>query len=324
MSNNNEINNKDAVDALKSIAMEGLKEQKRNRRWSIFFRLAILLYLFVLLLVMLGKAADTKGLTTAEEITAVVDIKGIIMDDSPASADLLIPSLQDAFEDKRTKGVVIRINSPGGSPVQSGYINDEIRRLKEKYSDIPVYAVASDVCASGGYYIAVAADEIYVDKASIIGSIGVRMDTFGFVDAMEKLGVERRLLTAGEHKAVMDPFSPMALEEKEHLEAMLASTHRQFIDVVKEGRGDRLKNDPKIFSGLFWNGEEGIRLGLADAEGNAAYIAREVIGAEVMVNFTAKEDLFQRLTDRVSTTIADTIGKTVLNSMVEQQQPVFR
>lgn len=321
--NNNEINNKEAVDALKAIAMEGLKEQKRNRRWGIFFKLAVLLYVFVFLLVMLGKAADTKGMTTAKEITAVVDVKGVIMDDSPASADLIIPSLQDAFEDERTKGVVIRINSPGGSPVQAGYINDEIQRLKTKYKDIPVYAVASDVCASGGYYIAVAADEIYVDKASIIGSIGVRMDTFGFVDAMEKLGVERRLLTAGEHKAVMDPFSPMSYEEKAHLEAMLASTHRQFIDVVKAGRGDRLQDDPKIFSGLFWNGEEGIRLGLADGQGNTAYIAREVIGAEDVVNFTAKEDLFQRLTERVSTSIAEAISQTVLKSMVEQSQPAF-
>lgn len=322
----NEISNENAVEALKTIAMEGLKEQRRTRRWGVFFKLAFLAYLFIFLIVMLGNANDLKGVKgdpDAKEITAVVDINGVIMDGGDVSADLIVPSLREAFEDERTKGVVIRINSPGGSPVQSGYINDEIRRLKEKHKDIPVYAVASDICASGGYYIAVAADEIYVDKATIIGSIGVRMDTFGFVDAMQKLGVERRLLTAGEHKAIMDPFSPMQEAEKIHLEAMLNSTHQQFIDVVKQGRGERLANDPKIFSGLFWNGEESIVLGLADGQGSTSYVAREIIKAEEIVNFTSKEDFFTRLTDKVSTSIADAIAQTLLKMRLEQQSPVL-
>lgn len=322
----NEISHDNAIEALQTIAMEGLKEQRRTRRWGIFFKLAFLAYLFIFLIVMLGSANDLKsiqGNPDAKEITAVVDINGVIMDGGDVSADLVIPSLRDAFEDERTKGIVIRINSPGGSPVQSGYINDEIRRLKAKHKDIPVYAVASDVCASGGYYIAVAADKIYVDKATIIGSIGVRMDTFGFVDAMEKLGVERRLLTAGEHKAILDPFSPMQLEEKAHLETMLTSTHQQFIDVVKQGRGERLANNPKIFSGLFWNGEESIKLGLADGQGSTSYVAREIIEAEEIVNFTTKEDFFTRLTDKVSTAIAKAIAQTVVKMSLEQQSPIL-
>jgi len=322
----NEISNDNAIEALKTIAMEGLKEQRRTRRWGIFFKLAFLAYLFIFFIVMLSSASDLKGVKgdpDAKEITAVVDINGVIMDGGDVSADLIVPSLREAFEDERTKGVVVRINSPGGSPVQSGYINDEIRRLKEKYKDIPVYAVASDICASGGYYIAVAADEIYVDKATIIGSIGVRMDTFGFVDAMQKLGVERRLLTAGEHKAIMDPFSPMQEVEKVHLEAMLNSTHQQFIDVVKQGRGERLANDPKIFSGLFWNGEESIVLGLADGQGSTSYVAREIIKAEEIVNFTTKEDFFTRLTDKVSTSIAEAIAQTLVKMRLEQQSPAF-
>ncbi|HHC74035.1 MAG TPA: S49 family peptidase, partial [Thiothrix sp.] len=295
-----------AIAALQTIALEGLKEQKRSRRWGIFFKVAFLVYLFAFLAIMLNNTVNNgKHLSTAKAITAVVDINGVIMDGNEASADLIIPSLQKAFADERTKGVIIRINSPGGSPVQSGYINDEIHRLKKKYKDIPVYAVAADLCASGGYYIAVAADKIFVDKATIIGSIGVRMDTFGFVDAMEELGVERRLLTAGEHKAIMDPFSPMNPSEKAHLETMLDNTHQQFIKVVKQGRGDRLSNNPKLFSGLFWNGEQSIGLGLADAQGSTASVARDIIGAEEIINFTTKEDFFERLTKQVSTSMAE-------------------
>ena len=244
----------------------------------------------------------------------------LLWNGAEAGAESVIASLQKAFEDERTKGVLIRINSPGGSPVQAGYINDEIYRLKEKYPTIPVYAVVSDMCASGGYYIAVAADEIYVDKASIVGSIGVRMDAFGFVGAMEKLGIERRLITAGEHKGILDPFKPIEAAEVKHLETMLAHTHTQFKNVVKEGRGNRLSNHPDIFTGLFWTGEDAITLGLADKLGSDAYVAREVIKAEDQVNFTSEKDVLERLADSISTSIGTAVstamGTTLLKSQV--------
>lgn len=312
MSENNE-----AVTALKDIALAGIKEQRTARRWGIFFKLAFLAYFLIFLVAMSGNISDVSGdASDATEITAVVDISGIIMDGAEASAELVIASLQKAFEDERTKGVMIRINSPGGSPVQAGYINDEIYRLKEKYPDIPVYAVVSDVCASGGYYIAVAADEIYVDKASIVGSIGVRMDAFGFVGAMEKLGVERRLITAGEHKGILDPFKPIEAAEVKHLETMLAHTHTQFKNVVKEGRGKRLSDNPDIFTGLFWTGEDAITLGLADKLGSDAYVAREVIKAEDQVNFTSEKDVLERLADSISTSVSTAISNTVLSNSV--------
>ncbi len=306
--------NNDAVNALKEIALEGLKEQKRARRWGIFFKLAILAYVIVIVVAMLGGIKGGKGAITADKITAVVDINGVIMDGGDVSADTVIPSLQEAFEDERTKGVILRVNSPGGSPVQSGYINDEIFRLKEKYKDIPVYAVVSDICASGGYYIAVAADDIYVDKSSIVGSIGVRMDAFGFQEAMKKVGVERRLITAGEHKGILDPFSPLKEDEVKHLEKMLARTHTQFKNVVKKGRGDRLSDNPDLFTGLFWTGEDAIKLGLADKLGSDAYVAREVIGAEDMVDFTAKKDVFEKLAEKISTSVSAAISSALVKA----------
>jgi protease-4 len=215
-----------------------------------------------------------------------------------------VTGLRNAFEDKNTVGVILRINSPGGSPVQSGYINDEIKRLREKYPDIPFYAVISDIGASGAYYIAVAADKIYADKASIIGSIGVRMDSFGFVDAMRTIGVERRLLTAGEHKALLDPFSPEDPVAIEHIQEMLDQIHQQFVAVVKEGRGDRLKENPELFSGLIWTGEEAVQLGLVDELGSASYVAREVIKEDNLVDFTKKEDVWKRLSDRLGAGVA--------------------
>lgn len=309
--------NQDAIEALKTIALEGLKEQKRARRWGIFFKLAMLAYVLFLVVAMLG-GVKGKSVITADKITAAVDINGVIMDGGDVSADNVIPSLQEAFEDKRTKGVILRINSPGGSPVQAGYINDEIYRLKAKYKNIPVYAVVSDICASGGYYIAVAADNIYVDKASIVGSIGVRMDAFGFQEAMKKLGIERRLITAGEHKGILDPFSPLKENEVQHLKTMLARTHKQFIDVVKKGRGKRLADNPDLFTGLFWTGEDAIKLGLADKLGSDTYIAREVIGAEDIVNFTAEKDVFEKLAERVSTSVSTAISDTLVKLSAEK------
>jgi protease-4 len=216
--------------------------------------------------------------------------------------------LRDAFEDENTKGVILRANSPGGSPVQSGYIYSEIRRLRELHPDIPLYAVVTDVCASGCYYVASAADEIYVDNASIIGSIGVRMDSFGFVESMEKLGVERRLYTAGESKGFLDPFLPSRPGDVDHVEMLLENIHKQFITAVQEGRGERLQDHPDLFSGLVWTGSEGLEMGLVDAVGSSGYVAREVIGAEEIVDFTQEPDLLERISDRIGVAMVRAMG----------------
>jgi protease-4 len=296
---------------LEELAMSSLIEKRRARRWGIFFKSLTFFYLFFFVLLIAGLFApddfQDAGLKKQAPHTALVNVDGVIMDESEASADNVITGLREAFKNKNTKGVIIRINSPGGSPVQSGYINDEILRLKEKYPDIPVYAVVRDVAASGGYYIAVAADEIYVDKASIVGSIGVLMNSFGFVDGMEKLGVERRLLTAGEHKGILDPFSPLKDFDREHAQALLDRMHQQFIDVVKKGRGDRLKPNDEIFTGLFWTGEESIELGLADGIGSSSYVARELIKEEEIVDYTPAEDLLERFARRMGASAGDSL-----------------
>ena len=281
---------------LENLALASLREQRRTRIWGIFFKLITFLYLFILLFVALGWIEDGR-MRIAEKHTALIDLRGMIAADSMTNADKINASLRSAFEDKNTKGVILRINSPGGSPVQAGYINDEIRRLREKYTDIPLYAVVGDICASGGYYVAVAADKIYVDKASLIGSIGVLMDGFGFAGTLEKLGVERRLLTAGENKSFLDPFTPLDPIQREHATYLLREIHEQFIQVVKQGRGERLKDIPEIFSGIVWTGQKSIDLGLADEIGNAEYVAREIVQAETLVDFTPHEglsDLFNK------------------------------
>ena len=299
---NNE--NQQAIDALKQIAMAGIQEQRSSRRWGIFFKLATFL-LFLLLILVLISSAFSKNvkLTSAKEYTAVVDINGIILQGASASADNIIPALQDAFKDEKAKGIILRCNSPGGSPVQSSYVYDEIRRLKALHKDKKVIAVAADLCASGGYFIISAADEIYANKSSLVGSIGVRMKGFGVVEVMKKIGIESRELTAGEHKAIMDPFSPRKPEEEAFVKKLLATTHKHFIDAVKVGRGDRLKDDPDIFSGLFWTGEGAKELGLVDGFGSDAYVAREIIKAPVMINFSPKKGLFEKLSKRVSTSV---------------------
>ncbi|MES9956968.1 MAG: signal peptide peptidase SppA [Sedimenticola sp.] len=287
-------------ELVQKLVFASLNEQKRTRRWNIFFKFILFGYLITLLL--LWMPDEIPGMDTVKaggDHTALVEVKGVILDDSEASADNVVTGLRDAFEDDNTKGVILRINSPGGSAVQAGYVYDEILRLKEKHEDIPVYAVVTDMCASGGYYIASAADKIYVDKASIVGSIGVLMNGFGFVDGMQKLGVERRLMTAGEHKGIMDPFSPVKEEEREHMQQLLDKIHQQFIEAVKTGRGERLKDDKRLFTGLFWTGEESIGLGLADGLGSSSYVARELIGAEDIVDFTPSEDLLERFAKRI-------------------------
>ncbi len=296
-------------EQLEKLVNSSLNEHRRTRRWGIFFKFLTFAYLFVLLALVVPDKFSSAVPVKNGGHTALIEVEGVIAAGEPAGADSVITGLRAAFEDENTKGVVLRINSPGGSPVQSAYINDEITRLKKKYADIPVYAVIVDVCASGGYYIAAAADEIYADKGSIVGSIGVLMNGFGFEQAMSNLGVERRLLTAGEHKGIMDPFSPLKEDEKEHIQGMLNQLHQQFIDTVKRGRGDRLKDDPKLFSGLFWSGEESLKLGLVDGLGSSSYVAREIIGAEEIVDFTPAKDLFEKLAQRVGAGMADTLTR---------------
>ncbi|MFQ5660464.1 MAG: signal peptide peptidase SppA [Gammaproteobacteria bacterium] len=286
------------------VAREFLKEQRRNRRWGIFFKLLLALYLLAFLLLYMNQDVEMANLTRGPH-TALVDIDGVISADSKASADNIISGLRAAFKDKHTAGIILRINSPGGSPVQAGYVNDEIRRLRKKYPDIPLYAVISDICASGGYYIASAADKIYANKASIVGSIGVIMSGFGFVDAINKLGIERRLLHAGKNKGFMDPFSPLKQDEVNHVDKLLDDIYQQFISVVKRGRGVRLKDDDRLFSGLVWTGEQSKELGLVDALGSASYVARDVIGAEEIVDFTHRKNYLDRFAESLGATLAN-------------------
>lgn len=297
-------------ELIEEIALSSIKEKRRARRWGIFFKFLFFIYLLAILGVFMPNSLQDGKIADGPH-TAVVDIDGVISNDTKASADNVIKGIRSAFKHSSTKGLILRINSPGGSPVQAGYINDEIVRLKSKYPNIKVYAVVTDICASGGYYIAAAADQIYVDKASIVGSIGVLMNGFGYVDTMEKLGVERRLLTAGEHKAIMDPFSPQKEFDRSHMQGMLDQIHKQFIETVKQGRGKRLKQDDKIFSGLFWTGEQSISLGLADGLGSSSYVAREVIGAEKMVDFTSKEDVFEIFAKKMGAGAASALSSVV-------------
>lgn len=297
---------------VEKLASDALVERRRARRWGIFFKLLTFAYLAVVLLALVPQDwSDWSDAAMGKEgHTALVELKGAIGADEKASADNVVTGLRDAFEDDSTKAVILRINSPGGSPVQSSDIYKEILRLREKYPDTPLYAVVSDICASGGYYVASAADKIFVNESSVIGSIGVLINGFGFVDAMNELGVERRLMTAGEHKDILDPFSPIDEFDRQHMHRLLSELHQTFIDAVKSGRGDRLKGeDDKLFSGLFWSGEEGIALGLADELGNASYVAREVVGAEDLVDFTAKEDPFERLAKRFGAAVGASLGQ---------------
>jgi len=288
------------------LAIEFLREQRRSQRWGTVFKLGILLYLILLAVAFVADGVG-KTLGTAGEHTALVEVDGLIAPDAEASADRIVTGLRKAFEAHNAKGIILRINSPGGSPVQSGYVYDEIRRLREKHPDRPVYAVAADVCASGAYYIAAAADEIYVDEATLIGSIGVRLDSFGFQRALEELGIQRRLLTAGEHKGILDPFSPLSDWERDFLQGLLDQLHQQFINAVEEGRGDRLVDNDQLFSGLFWTGQESVELGLSDGIGSPGYVAREVIGAEEIVKYSEKRDLLERFTDRVGAAFANAV-----------------
>ena len=298
---------------LEKLAFETLAEQRRSRRWKIILSLGWLTFFFLLLFAATGWLGGKREAGVLEKHTSLIELKGVISADSKASADKIIGGLQQAFKDKNTQGVVLRINSPGGSPVQAGYINDEIRRLRGKHKDIPLYVVVQDVCASGGYYVAAAADRIYVDKASIVGSIGVLMDGFGFTGTMEKLGVERRLITAGQNKGFLDPFSPVNPEQQKLAGEMVAEIHQQFIKVVKDGRGKRLKESPDMFSGLVWSGEKSIELGLADALGGLDYVAREIIKAEQIVDYTPDDTFSEQLARKLGASVAETFWGKLLS-----------
>ncbi|CAE6733562.1 S49 family peptidase [Candidatus Nitrotoga fabula] len=301
---------------LEKLAMSALQEQRRARHWSIFFKILMFGYLGIFLFFLAGWIGNA-GLTRSGKHTALVDMHGVIAAETAANADSVISSLQDAFKDKHTQGVILRVDSPGGSPVQSGYINDEILRLRAKYPDIPLYVVVEDICASGCYYVAAAADKIFVNKASLVGSIGVLMDGFGFTGAMEKLGVDRRLLTAGKNKGFMDPFSPVNEGQKEHAKKMLADIHQQFIEVVKQGRGQRLASSPDLFSGLIWTGKKSIELGLADEMGSLESVARDVIKAEDIVDFTTHEGLTERLAKRFGAGMASGLQELIAQTEIK-------
>ena len=283
-------------EAIEKLLMADLRERRAARRWRIVRSLLWMVLFGALIWLLVADELPGAG-TTARDHTALVNIKGEIADEGEASAEFILPAMRDALEDGNTRALVLLINSPGGSPVQAGLINDEIRRLRAKH-DKPIYAVVEETCASAAYYIAAGADRIYVDKASLVGSIGVLMNGFGFVDTLDKLGVERRLLTAGENKGFLDPFSPQSEAHRQHAQTMLNQIHRQFIDVVKKGRGDRLKETPETFSGLFWTGEQAIALGLADQVGSLDSVARDVVKAERLVDYTKKKNLAERFAKR--------------------------
>jgi protease-4 len=297
---------------LEKVAFAALREQRAKRRWGIFFKLAGLSYL-VAVLVMVVDWGGSEQLADARH-TAVIHLHGTIEAQGEASAQNINDALEEAFADKRTAGVILRVNSPGGSPVQAGIVHDEIRRLRTKHPQIPLYAVVEDVCASGGYYIAAAADKIFVDKASIVGSIGVLMDAFGFTGTMEKLGIERRLLTAGDNKGFLDPFSPQDAKQKAHAQVLLREIHEQFIDVVRRGRGDRLKDTPELFSGLMWTGSQSVGLGLADGLGTVGSVARDVIKADRIVEFTIRENIAERFARRLRADSTDGVVGSLLGA----------
>ncbi|MDT8406691.1 MAG: signal peptide peptidase SppA [Methylococcales bacterium] len=291
---------------VEQLAFAAIAEQRRARRWGIFFKLLLALYLLAIFIMAVYPklGSDWPISESGPGHSAVIHINGVIAQNEKANADAIIDSLHAAVKDPNTKGIILAINSPGGSPVHSDWIYRAIRAIKQKHPDLPLVSVVGDICASGGYYIASASDRIYVNPASIIGSIGVVMNSFGFVDTLAKLGVERRVLTAGEHKALMDPFSPTDTFETEHMQRMLGQVHQQFIDAVREGRGKRLKETPDLFTGLVWTGTEGVALGLADDYGNIRDVAENVIGAKKRIDFSPKQDLFERLSGKIGTTFA--------------------
>jgi protease-4 len=317
MENDNKSGNWER-EVLEKVALSAIKEQTSARRWGVFFKSLTFLYLAVLIgVAMYPSLKKEMGTTGGKEHTAVVDIVGVIAEGKEVNAEGVIKSLRAAVKDKNTKGIILHSNSPGGSPVQSAYIYDEIRRIKKENPKLPIYAVVSDICASGCYYIASATDKIFVSPASLVGSIGVIMDGFGFVDTMKTLGVERRLITAGAHKAMLDPFSPPKEDENQYMQNLINQVHQQFITAVKQGRGDRLKENPDTFSGLVWTGEEGVKLGIADAFGNDNSVAKDLIGADHLVDFTEADKLIDKLMGKMGASFSHALTSVL-------QTPVLR
>jgi protease-4 len=295
-------------DVITKLATAALKEQRRARLWGIFFKLLTFAYITVVLVLAMDWRGGGDSMVGGRKHTAMVEVSGTIAPGGEASAEKITTALQAAFKDKNTQGVVMRINSPGGSPVQAQTIYDEMRRLRQKYPDIPLYAVVEDICASGGYFIAVGADRIYVAKSSLVGSIGVIMNGFGFTGLMDKLGVERRLITSGENKAFLDPFSPVEEKHREFAKKLAEEIHQQFITVVREGRGKRLKESPDTFSGLIWTGQKSVELGLTDGIGSLDTVARDVVKAEEIVDFTQKENIAEKFAKRFGASVGAAIA----------------
>ena len=306
-------------ETLEKLLFATVKEQRAARRWSIFFKL-LTLGVIIFALWAYFDFSTGSDIEALGKHTALIEIDGSIESEGSGSADSVIPSLNKAFSDAGSVAIVLRINSPGGSPVQAGMIVDEILRLRKGYPHKPVYVVVDEICASGGYYIAAAADKIFVNKASIVGSIGVLMDGFGFTGTMDKLGVERRLLTAGENKGFLDPFSPQSEKHKAHAQTMINEIHQQFIAVVRAGRGKRLKETPEMFSGLFWSGAKSIEMGLADGFGSVDSVAREVVKVEDIVDYTAHEGLPERVLKKFGAAV----GAGAVKSVYHGARPVLR
>lgn len=302
-------------DLLSRLAMSSLNEQRRGRRWGVFFKSLTFIYLTIFLIILSG--GDWGSAPSAGKHTALVDVSGVIAAGSSVDAETIGAGLRAAFEDNNTTAVIMRINSPGGSPVQSGYIYDEMLRLRELYKDIPLYAVIEDVGASGGYYIAAGAEKIYADKASIVGSIGVRMDSFGFVETIKMLGIERRLMTAGENKAFLDPFLPEDDQSKQHVQRLLDEVHQQFISAVQRSRGDRIKQQDNIYSGLVWTGEKSLELGLVDGLGDIQHVARDIIKESNIRDFTPKQDVFERFARGLGAWFANSLHQLVFTQNIQ-------
>lgn len=297
---------------LEKLAFAALTEQRNARRWGIFFKLLTFGYLVAVLMIAVYPQMETNK-HGGEQHVAIIDVLGMIAEGEAANADSIIDGLREAAKDSNTKGIILNINSPGGSAVQAAYVFDEIRRQKAEHPNLPIYSVVGDICASGGYYIAAASDKIYVSPASLIGSIGVVMNGFGFSNVLEKLGVERRLMTAGEHKAMLDPFSPVKQQETQHMQSLLDQVHQQFIGAVRQGRGERLKETPDMFSGLIWSGEQSVELGLADAFGSVDSVARNDLGVEETINFTPQEHLIDRLAGKFGAAFGHSIAMAFRN-----------
>ncbi len=295
-----------AIQSLKEVALAGVKEQRAARRWKIFFILIFfLMFFFSMMTIKTLSTIKDSRFTVAEQYTALIEIKGIIMPDADASAKNIIPVLQEAFEDEKVKGIILQCNTSGGSPVQSSLIYDEIMRLRDLYKDKPIYAVAEDLCASGGYFIVSATEKIYANPSTLIGSIGVRMQSFGLVEVMKKIGIESREMTAGKYKALIDPFKPRTPEAESHIKKMLKTTHEHFISAVKKGRGDRLKDNEDIFSGLFWTGKDAKELGIIDEFGSTESVARDIFKAETIINFSPKKTFLDKLSNRVGVSVSN-------------------